>query len=189
MSISLLLFPPESKIKCEKTHICGMRYLILSAFILVTACGRLSDEERKKLRDGMAENKIVRVTDEEIVASALDEGRTIFASLEKKKFQTDAVDSIATSNGIRVHWTRPGDKDAEAIEQQLIEAYVSSIVTGNLQDNIQKLYRQGDPANYDSIVYSKPIVTLMADSVENLEGVWNIYMAKKDVVIALSKKK
>jgi len=166
-----------------------MRYLILSAFILVTACGRLSDEERKKLRDGMAENKIVKVTDEEIVTTALDKGRAIYALLEKKKFQTKAVDSIAANESVRIHWTRPGDKNAEAIEQQLIDAYITSIITGNLQDNIQKLYLQNNPANYDSIVYSKPVVTPMPDGVENLEGVWNIYISKKSVVIAISKQK
>jgi hypothetical protein len=166
-----------------------MRYLILSAIIVLAGCGRLSDEERKKLRDGMEENKIVKVTDEEIVSTALDEGRAVFAILQKSKFKQEVIDSLSSNAGVRIHWTRPGDKNAEAIEQQLIEAYITGIVTGNLQDNIQKLYKQNDPMNYDSIVYSKPIVTPMPDGVENLDGVWNIYLSRKSVVIAASRKK
>jgi hypothetical protein len=156
---------------------------------VLTACGRLSDEERKKLRDGMEQNKIVRVTDEEIVSTALDEGRAIFAILKSNQFRKEVIDSLSNKRSVRIHWTQPGDKNAEAIEQQLIEAYITSIVTGDLQDNIQKLYKENEPSDYDSIVYSKPIVTPMADGVENLEGVWNIYIARENIVIAVSKKK
>ena len=130
----------------------------------------------------------MKVTDDEIVATGLDEGRAIFALLEKRDFSPNSIDSIATVKGVRIHWTKPGDKNSQAIEQQLIDAYVNSMVAGNLQDNIQKLYRQNDPSNYDSLVYSKPIVKPMADGVENLEGVWNIYISRKSIVIAAGKK-
>lgn len=167
-----------------------MKYVIVTALIVlsVSACGRLSDEERKKLRDGMEQNKIVKISDDEIVATGLDEGRAIFDALQKGKFSAKTVDSLSLVKAVRIHWTKPGDAGAQAIEQQLIDAYVNSIVTGDLQDNIQKLYREKDPKNYDSLVYSKPIITVMANGVENLDGVWNIYLSKRSIVIAASKK-
>ncbi|RAW03113.1 hypothetical protein [Pseudochryseolinea flava] len=165
-----------------------MRYLVLSALIVVSACGRLSDDERKKLRDGMEQNKIVKVTDDEIVTTALDEGRLVFQLLEKARFSSRAIDSLSRVKGVRIHWTKPGDKNTEAVEQQLIDAYVSAMVTGDLQDNIQKLYLKEDPAQFDSLVYSKPVVTRQADGVENLEGMWNVYIARKNVVIKASSK-
>lgn len=165
-----------------------MKYVIVAALIVLSACGRLSDEERKKLREGMEQNKIVKVTDDEIVATGLDEGRAIFATLEKGKFSAKTIDSLSVVKAVRIHWAKPGDAGAQAVEQQLIDAYINSIVTGDLQDNIQKLYREQDPKNYDTLVYSKPIITVMDNGVENLDGVWNIYLSKRSIVIAASKK-
>ena len=55
-----------------------------------------------------------------------------------------------------------------------------------MPDNIQKI-RKSNEGDYDSLIYSKPIV-ITKDGVENVTGVWNIYLAKKQVILTVSKK-
>jgi hypothetical protein len=160
-------------------------YILLIVF---TACGgKLSDEQRKQMKEGMEQQKIVQLSNSEIVTAALEQGQTIFNVLEKSKFDHTKIDSIAHHYRVKIYWRTPGTADAKEIEQQLIEAYVSGMVTGSLQDNIQELHK-ADQSGYDSLLYSKPIVTPMPDGVEKLEGVWNIYLSKKQVVLMLSGK-
>ena len=157
--------------------------VIVSLFLLCACGGKLSEEQRKELRKGMEQQKIVKLSDAEITELALDQGRSICTALEKKNIAPSAVDSIAREYHVKIRWITPGSKNALAIEQQLIDAYISSIVTGSLQDNIQKLHNADDPRDYDSLVYSKPVVSTLPDGVENLEGIWNIYMSRKNVIL------
>ncbi|MBA4055824.1 MAG: hypothetical protein C0490_14005, partial [Marivirga sp.] len=88
----------------------------------------------------------------------------------------------------RIRWIVPGSPDALEVENQLIEAYVIGAETGSTQDNIQKLRHDPQSEEYDSLLYSRPIVTPMPDGVVNVEGVWNIYLAKKEIILSVSKK-
>lgn len=152
------------------------------------ACGgSLSDEQRKKLHDGMENQKIVKLSDSEIVTASLEEGRAIFSSLEKFKFDPAKIDSISKAHHARIRWIVPGSPDALEVENQLIEAYVIGAETGSTQDNIQKLRQDPQSEEYDSLLYSRPIVTPMPDGVVNVEGVWNIYLAKKEIILSVGK--
>jgi hypothetical protein len=165
-----------------------MRKLLFISVVMLAGCGgKLSDEQRKKMKDEMNKHKIVQISDSEIVSSALDQGRRIFSILEKLEGDSSRVDSLASANHIKISWVTPGSSKAAVLEQQLIDAYVSGLVTGSLQDNIQKIHNADNPGAYDSLVYSKPVVTPMPDGVENLEGVWNIYLSKKQVILASGK--
>jgi len=137
----------------------------------------------------MEDQKIVKLSDSDIVTAALDQGQTVFAALEKIKFNTTKVDSVAGKYEVKIHWTVPGSGNTDQIEQQLIEAYVAGMVTGSLQDNIQKLYTDASQNTYDTLLYSKPIVTRMPNGVDKLDGVWHIYISKKQVVLTASHKK
>lgn len=163
------------------------RLIFLSVIILASCGGKLSDEQRKQMREGMEQQKIVQLNDAEIVTAARDQGQIIFNVLEQIKFDLHKTDSISKRYNAKIVWSVPGSSNAKEIEQQLIEAYVVGMATGSLQDNIQPLHTSGN--NYDSLLYSKPIVTPMPDGVEKLEGVWNIYLSKKEVVLAVSAKK
>lgn len=161
-------------------------YIIL--IILLFGCGgSLSDEQRKKLNEGVEDRKIVRVSDAEIITASLDRGRTIFGLIEKVKFDSLKVDSIARRYDVKIGLAVAGAANALEIENQLIEAYVSGAETGSTQDNIQKLRITVDPDTYDSLLYSRPLVTPLPDGAVKVEGVWNIYLAKKDVILSLSK--
>jgi hypothetical protein len=164
------------------------RILVSIASLMLIACGgSLSDEQRKKFKEGMEQNKIVRVTDSEIVTEAHETGQAVFHALESVQFDESKIDSLENRFQVRIRWAVPGHANAYDLETQLIEAYVAGITTGTLQDNVQKIRRDTQPDTYDSLIYSRPVVSTLPDGVEKLEGVWNIYLSRKNLVLVLSK--
>ena len=164
-----------------------MKQWILIGLIILTGCGgSLSDEQRKRLHEGMDKQKIVKLSDSEIMSASLDQGRLVFDALKKLEFNPSKVDSVAKKYDVKIRWITPGAGDALEVENQLIEAYVVGAETGSVQDNVQELH--GNTASgYDSLLYSRPIVTPMPDGAVNVEGVWNIYMSKKNIVLSAAK--
>ncbi len=165
------------------------RFSIIGLTILLSCGGSLSEDQRKKLHDGMENQKIIKLSDAEIVTASLEEGRAIFSALEQTRFSPEKTDSIARARHARIRWIVPGSPDALEVESQLIEAYVIGAETGATQDNIQKLRKSPEAEDYDSLLYSRPVVTPLPDGVVNVEGVWNIYLAKKEVIRSVSKEK
>jgi hypothetical protein len=162
------------------------KFSFLLLAILMGCGGSLSDEQRKKLREGLDEQKIVRLSDSEIVMSSLERGRSIFNSIEARAFLPDAIDSIERQYHVRINLITPGADDALEVENQLIEAYVVGAETGSVPDNIQKLGVTDNQEQYDSLMYTKPQVTSLPDGAVKVEGIWNIYLAKKDIIRSLS---
>jgi hypothetical protein len=157
---------------------------------LVACGGSLSDEQRKRLRDEIEDYKITQVSDAEIVTAAMEEGQKIFEALKKSDFSPASSDRLARERKVRIRYIKPGTGDALDVENQIIQAYIVGSVTGATQDNIQKL-RSGAATSlqdYDTLLYSRPVVTPLPDGSVNVEGVWNIYLAKREVVRVLSKK-
>ena len=164
-----------------------MKTWIPIGLIALTGCGgSLSDEQRKKLHEGMDKQKIVKLSDSEIMSASLDQGRLVFDVLEKLKFNPAKVDSVAKKYEVKIRWITPGAGDALEVENQLIEAYVVGAETGSVQDNVQELHGNST-SDYDSLLYSRPIVTPMADGAVNVEGVWNIYISKRNIVLSATK--
>ena len=97
-------------------------FLVLA--LLVGCGGSLSDEQRKKMREGLDEQKIVRLSDSEIVMSSMERGRSIFETMEARGFGPEAIDSIENQYRVRIKLITPGSDDALEVENQLIEAYV-----------------------------------------------------------------
>jgi uncharacterized membrane protein len=160
------------------------------AFLLAACGGSLSDEQRKKLHEGMEDHKITQLSDTEIVTAAMDEARSVFDALEKSNFDEPASLRIARERKVKIRFITPGSGDALEVENQIIQAYIVGAVTGATQDNIQKL-RSGAATSlqdYDTLLYSRPVVTSQPDGSVNVDGVWNIYVAKRDIVRSLSKK-
>jgi hypothetical protein len=161
------------------------KYHIILLVILFAACeGKLSDEQRKKMKEQMELHKIKRVTDSEITAAAFEKGRTIMKVIYDQKGDSSKIDSVVKSYAGRVRWLVPGKNNALALEQQLIEAYLAD-ATGSVQDNVQKVRNaEGDS---DSLLYTKPVVVKLPDGVEKLEGVWNIWISRKQLILAMDK--
>jgi hypothetical protein len=163
------------------------KYFIVASLMLMGCGGSLSDEQRKKLHEGMEMQKIIKLSDSEIVAAAMDRGRAAFEAIEKVSFDSVKIDSIEIAHHLKIALIRPGSSNAMEIENQLIEAYVLGLETGSTQENIQKLRVSPSAESYDSLLYSRPILKPMADGAFSVEGVWSIYLSKKNVILSVGK--
>lgn len=138
------------------------------------------------MHEKMESSKIVRVTEIEITEAAFAKGRKIVKTIDSLGADAASVDSFLKGSSERVRFLTPDASNAHILEQQLVEAYLAA-ETGSLQDNVQKLRTpQGD---FDSLLYTKPVTTKLPDGSEVLEGVWNIWLPKKDLVLEIGKTK
>lgn len=153
--------------------------IVLLALIITACGGSLSDEQRKKLREGSEQQAIVKVTDAEITEAAFVKGRSVMGRLTNNNPDTSKV---SREEIVKIHWLAAGTTHGLEIEQQLIEAYLNSLLSGTpLQDNVQEI-------GQDSILYTNPVVITRADSSIEIKGTWNIWMSKKELIIAMGKK-
>ncbi len=157
-----------------------MKKLFIISFTFLTACGGgISDEQRKQMREASEQQAIVKVTESEILDAAFAKGRSVMSRLKDNNPDTSKV---STEEIVKIHWLAPGKAHGLEIEQQLIEAYLNSMLSGTpLQDNVQKI---GD----DSLLYTNPVVITRADSSIEIMGTWNIWMSKKELILTMSKK-
>ena len=147
--------------------------------------GSLSDEQREKIREGMELQKIVKVSDAEIMAVALEKGQKVHKILDGAP--PTAADSIARTHRVKIRFVVPGQKNSRELEQELIEAYINGIAAGSSQENLQKIWTSPAKDNYDSLLYTFPQLVIHPDGVEELKGIWNVYIAKKDVVLDIGR--
>ncbi len=165
-----------------------MKKIALISLVALMSCGgTLSDEQRKRLHEGMEDQRIVKISDSEIVSAAMEQGRMFYTAIEKLSFDSIKIDSVAKVFKVRVVQLDINNANAKAMEKELLDAYISAAATGDMPENIQKIKKPNE-TEYDSLIYSKPIVKVTKDGVENVTGVWNIYLAKKQVIITASKK-
>ncbi len=165
-----------------------MKYLFIAAGLLLAGCGgSLSDEQRKNLKEQMELHEIRRVTEAEITEAAFARGRKIMATIANLEADSVRIDSFIREKKGRIKLIEPGNtKTALALEQQLIDAYIAA-GSGSLQDNVQDV--KNADGDSDSILYTKPVVKKLDDGTEKLEGVWNIWLSKKDLILSMDKKK
>ena len=161
-----------------------MRNWFLLTLILFSACGgKLSDEQRKKLKERMEEDEIVRITDAEVTNAAYAYGRKVAKEIEIKSstFSNKKwTDSIANRYEVKIVTLQNGDSTLMKMEQQLIEAY-TSVDGAQLSDNIQKL-------GQDSLLYTKPIMRERPDGSMEFVKAIGIHLSKKKVVLSISNK-
>ncbi|MBL7839061.1 MAG: hypothetical protein JNJ75_02865 [Cyclobacteriaceae bacterium] len=156
-----------------------MKKLLIILTVFLCACGgSLSDEQRKQMREAREQQAIVKVTESEIMDAAFAKGRDVMSQLKQVNPDTGKV---STDEKVRIHWLAPGKAHGLEIEQQLIEAYLNSMLSGvPLQDNVQKI-------GEDSLLYTNPVVITRADSSIEIKGTWNVWMSKRELIIAMGK--
>lgn len=151
--------------------------LILLVLCLFGCGGSLTEEQRKKLKEGRELQSIVKITEAEIMEAAFAKGRVLVDELSSPSL----ADQVAKSRGVKIHWLEPGAKNALEIEQQLIDAYINSVMEGvPLRDNVQNM-------GADSILYTKPVVVTNPDSSIIVKGTWNIWISKKQLILGMGK--
>ncbi|MFM8912405.1 MAG: hypothetical protein ACKOE6_05710 [Flammeovirgaceae bacterium] len=153
----------------------------LSFFVLVTAflaCnGRLSDEQKQKIKEEMESSQIKKITEAEITEAAFATGRAIALPLEKRDKQlknTSLIDSLERTYRVSIVVLSQNDSLLREVEKKIVEAYLAGSAA-QLGDNIQKL-------GTDSLLYTKPMMRVRADGSEELVTVLGVRMPRREVV-------
>lgn len=156
-----------------------MKKIIWAGIVLLMGCdGRLSDQQRREIREAQKLQEIKIVTDVQITETALKEGKRILNAIYKTGPDMQKIDSLSRATNSIIKWLVPGDSNAKLIENQLIEAYLLSAATGQGQENVQKY-------GSDSLLYTKPVLEELPDGSVNVKGMWSIWLSRKQVVLAL----
>lgn len=163
-----------------------MKYAIISFVVLMACGGTLSDEQRRQMLEKMEDNKILRITEAEITEAAFTQGRKLVKTLDSLKADSARLRLFLQGQGGKVKFLTPQTSNARLLEKQLIDAYLAD-TAGVFQDNVQKLRTTG--GDFDSLLYTKPVVTRLPDGTDQLEGVWNIWLPKRDLVMEIGKQK
>ncbi|MBX2965061.1 MAG: hypothetical protein KF845_02865 [Cyclobacteriaceae bacterium] len=156
-----------------------MRLLyFLIVFTLAGCGGSLNDDQRKQMKEARELKSIKKVSEAEITEMAFLQGRDIMKAIRQAP---NAIDSLEAEYQVRISWLTPGSPGGTEIERQLIDAYLNSMLTGSaLTDNVQKLAE-------DSLLYSQPVTRELPDGTVAVDGVWNISIPTKQVVLAIEK--
>ncbi|MBY0435635.1 MAG: hypothetical protein K2U26_16160 [Cyclobacteriaceae bacterium] len=159
-----------------------MRKLLCLILITAAACGgKLSEEERKKLHEGMATQDIRRVTDAEIQEAALALGKAVMTDVvrvDKNLNQHTRIDSLAAARHVKIYSLVPDGAALIEIEKKLVEAYIAGTDTGSSIDNLQFLQD-------DSLLFTRPVFRFHPDGSQEFSHAIGIKMAKKDVVLSI----
>ncbi len=162
------------------------RVLLFSAIVFSSCGGSLSDEQRKQIKEGMEHQRIVRVSDAEILSEALKKGKAVLSAVHSE-MDSQLLDSLEEAQNVNIRFLVPGETNARAIEQELIEAYVTGIAAGTSGENLQKIWTSDQKNDYDTLLFSHPELRINSDGVEELKGIWNIYIPRKDIIIEIGR--
>ncbi len=160
-----------------------MKKLIIISIVCWACGGKLSEEERQKLHEGMATQDIKRVTDADLQEATIVYAKSVLIDvlkIDKYLNQKSRIDSIAAQHHVRIYSLIPNDSTLREIETQLIEAYIAGADTGLAGDNLQK-------AGEDSLLYTAPIFKNRPDGSQQFSHAIGIKVAKKTVVLSMPK--
>ena len=159
-----------------------MKKLVLIAILFCCACGgKLSDEQRKRLHDGMVTQDIKRVSDADLEAAALTYANSVLVDVEKvDKFlnQKSKIDSIAAARNVRIYSLIPDDAALREIEKKLVDAYIAGADAGQAVDNLQK-------AGEDSLLFTRPVFRDRPDGSQQFSHAIGVKMSRKTVVLSM----
>lgn len=151
--------------------------IVVLAIVLLACNGRLSDEQRRKIKEEMESSQIKKISEAEITEAAFAIGRAIALPLEKRDRHLKdraTIDSLQRVYSVSIVALTQSDSLLREVEKKIVEAYLAG-GAAQLGDNIQKL-------GTDSLLYTKPLMETRADGSEELVTVLGIRMPKREVV-------
>jgi len=155
-----------------------MKWGIIILAIALPACnGRLSDEQKRKIKEEMESSQIKKISEAEITETAFGIGRAIALPLEKRDKQLKnrtIIDSLQRVYSVSIVALTQSDSLLREVEKKIVEAYLAG-GAAQLGDNIQKL-------GTDSLLYTKPMMQTRADGSEELVAVLGIRIPKREIV-------
>lgn len=157
-----------------------MKYILFIIVVFLTACGgTLTDEQRKKLKDGMKLNEIKKVSEAQIMETAFSMGRFLVKDIEKISINDrPRMDSLQQVYKIKIFSLYPGDSLLLAIEKQVVEAYTAGSGQVQLNDNVQRV-------GADSVLYTKPIMRELPDGSVQFSYALGIRIPRKQIVLSI----
>jgi len=161
-----------------------MKKLLPLLLLAIFACqGRLTDEQKKEMREGMKAHEIVKISDAEITEAAFQYGRTISEKVQvgdsSLADKADLIKKLQEQYHVKIYPLASGDSLLREIEQQLIEAYTSAAEI-EMTDNIQKI-------GADSLLYTLPIMETQSDGSVAFKYALGIKMTKKEVILSMDR--
>lgn len=159
-----------------------MNKLIGALLLISLGCGgKLSQEERQRLHEGMATQDIKRVTDAELQESAMALANDVMRDIEKvDKFvlQRTRIDSLGAARGVKIYSLTPDNAALKEIEHKLIEAYIAGTDAGTAGDNLQSI-------GEDSLLFTRPVFSLHPDGSQAFSHAIGIRMAKRTIILSM----
>lgn len=159
-----------------------MKYVVLISALIVFGCnGKLTDEQKRKIKEEREDSQIKKITEAEITEAAFVYGRSLARVIEendKSLLNKSVIDSLEAAYSVEIIELKTNDSTLRAIEKRVIEAYVGGGDATALSDNIQK-------TSGDSILYTKPLMMQQADGSVIFSKALGIRMSKKQVVLAI----
>lgn len=138
------------------------------------------------MREKMEENTIIRVTEVEITEAAFDEGRSVVRVLDSLSSDSAKARAFISAYPGDIRFLKPGSGTIRLLEQQLIDAYLAD-TTGSVSDNVQNVRDENGVT--DSLLYTKPVIRKLSDGRDELVGVWNIWLSRRELVKGIGRKR
>jgi predicted NAD-dependent protein-ADP-ribosyltransferase YbiA (DUF1768 family) len=156
-----------------------MKYaLLISSLVFVSCNGKLTDEQKRKIREEREESQIKKISDADITEAAFAYGRTITGIIEKRdKSLTNKIliDSLEKAFEVEIISMKTDDSTLRAVEKKVIEAYTSGGNSVTLSDNVQKMGK-------DSILYTKPLMRELPDGSVEFTRALGLRISKRQII-------
>ncbi len=157
---------------------------LLLVLILLTGCGgKLSDEQRQRLKEGMSTQDIKRVTEADLEIAAMAYGRKVVTAVEAvdpSMLNQSKVDSLGKTYQVKIYPLSLSGAALQEIEKQLLDAYVSGGGINQVGDNLQKI-------GQDSLLFTKPVFSERPDGSLEFSHAIGIKMPVKTVILSMPK--
>lgn len=160
-----------------------MKYLLFACLLLTSCGGKLSDDQRKRLHEGMSTQDIKKISEADLQGAALIYAQSVVSELERSdKFLKNraVIDSVAKSRGVRIYSIIPDDSTLREIEKKLVEAYVTGADVGQVSDNLQRV-------GEDSLLFTRPVFRDRPDGSQEFSHAIGIKMSKKTIILSMPK--
>ena len=156
---------------------------LFGILLLCASCGgKLTDEQRQRLHEGMATQDIKRVSDADLQQAAMTYAKSVLTEIEgvdmNLKLSTE-TDSLAQLRNVRIYSISP-ENTLVPIERKLVEAYASATGIDHAGDNLQK-------TEGDSLLFTHPVFIEHTGGASTFSHAIAIKMSKKTVVLSMPK--
>lgn len=159
-----------------------MKYRLLCLIICLAGCrGKLTDEQRKQMKEGMEAHEIKRVTDAQLTEAAFAYGRKLSTLLqERDRYLVDQsfIDSLENAFRVEIVRLQSDNIAMRPVERQILEAYLTSGETSDLNDNVQK-------EGKDTLLYTVPRSVDRPDGSTQFNFALGIRMPVKEVILSI----